>query len=80
MCNCRIAKEDKSYIERYQNWNITDVNIMTKAIIGYAGTKVGRKDCGSGNKKELKPWWKRRIKKTINRVRKYVIILQLRQR
>ena len=56
MCNCRIAKEDKSYIERYQNWNITDVNIMTKAIIGYAGTKVGRKDCGSGNKKELKPW------------------------
>ena len=43
--------------------NIADINILTKAIIGYAGTKVGGKDCGSGNKKKLKPWWKRRIKK-----------------
>ena len=60
--------------------NIADINILTKAIIGYAGTKVGGKDCGSGNKKKLKPWWKRRIKKTINRVRKYVIILELRSR
>ena len=42
---------------------ITDTNILIKAVIVYAGKKIGLKAHGSKNKKEKEPRWKRRIKK-----------------
>ena len=60
--------------------NITDTNIMTKAVIIYVGKKIGLKACGSKNKKESEPWWKRRMKKMINEVRKHINILEHHQR
>ena len=59
---------------------ITDANILIKAVRIYVGKKIGAKACGSKNKLELEPWWKRRIKKTINEVRKYLNILEHHQR
>ena len=38
--------------------NITNTNILIKAVIVYIGPKA----CGSKNKNESEPWWKRRIK------------------
>ena len=43
--------------------NITDTNILIKAAIVYVEKKIDLKACRSKNKKELEPWWKRRIKK-----------------
>ena len=53
---------------------------MIKAVIVYVGKKIGLKACGSKNKKESEPWWKRRIKKSINKVRKHINILERHQR
>ena len=60
--------------------NITDTHILIKAVIAYVEKKIGLKACGSKNKKEWEPWWKRRIKKTINAVRKHINILERRKR
>ena len=60
--------------------NVTDTNILIKAVIVCAGKKIGFKACGSKNKNESKPWWKRRIKKSINKVRKHINILEHHQR
>ena len=53
---------------------------MIKAVLVYVGRKIGLKACGSKNKKESEPWWKRRIKKSINKVRKHINILERHQR
>ena len=42
--------------------NITDTDILIKAVIVYVGKKIGFKACGSKNKKESEAWWKRRMK------------------
>ena len=43
-----------------------------KAVIIYVGKKIGLKACGSKNEKESESWWKRRIKKSINKFRKHI--------
>ena len=53
---------------------------MIKAVIVYVEKKIDLKDCGSKTKKESEPWWKRRIKKSINKVRKHINILERHQR
>ena len=47
--------------------NVTDTNILIKAVIVYVGKKIGLKACRRKNKKESEPWWKRRIKKSIRK-------------
>ena len=59
--------------------NITDTNILIKAAIVYVGKKIGLKACGS-KKKESEPWWKRKMKKSINKVRKHINISEPHQR
>ena len=59
--------------------NITDTNILIKAVIVYVGKKIGLKACESKNEKESEPWWKRRIKKSINKLRKHINILERHQ-
>ena len=53
---------------------------MIKAVIVYAEKKIDLKACGSKNKKEWEPWWKRGIKKSINKVRQHINILERHQR
>ena len=60
--------------------NITNANILIKAVIIYVGKKIVLKACGSKNRKEQEPWWKRRIKKSKNKVRKHINILERHQR
>ena len=72
MCSYQMVKEDKSYIKAFRIEKITDTNISIQAIIVYIGKKIGLKAYGGKNKKENNLWWKRRIKKTINEVRKHI--------
>ena len=57
-----------------------DTNILIKAVIVYVGKKSGHKACGSKYEKELGPWWEIKIKKSINKVRKNVNILERHER
>ena len=45
--------------------NITYTNILIKAVIVHVTKKIDLKACGSKNKNESEPWWRRRIKKSI---------------
>ena len=49
-----MVKEDKLYciLKHIRKENITDTNILIKAVIVYVRKKIGLKDCGSKNKKE----------------------------
>ena len=40
--------------------NITDTNILIKAVILCIGRKIGLEGCGSKNKKESEPCWKKK--------------------
>ena len=42
--------------------NITDTNILIKAVTIYVGKKISLKACRSKNKKESEPWWKKGLK------------------
>ena len=52
---------------------------ITKLELEGISRKLVLKACGSKNKKYWEPWWKRRIKKSINKVRKRINILKSHQ-
>ena len=56
--------------------NITDTNILIKAVMVYVAKKICLEACGNKIKKESEPWWKRRIKKAINEIKKQINILE----
>ena len=51
---------------------IIDTNILIKTVIVYIGIKIDLEDCGSKNENKSESWWKRKIKKSINKVRKHI--------
>ena len=73
-------KEVNCILKYIRTENITGTNILIKAVIVSLRKKIDLKACGSKNEEELELWWKRRIKKLINRVRKYINILERHQR
>ena len=73
-------KEVNCILKHIRTENVTGTNILIKAVIVSLRKKIDLKACGSKNEKELELWWKRRIKKLINRVRKYINILERHQR
>ena len=62
MCTCRMVEEVNHILKHIRTENITDTNILIKAVIVYVGKKIGLKACRIKYKKELEPWWKRKIK------------------
>ena len=66
--------------------NITDINILIKAVIVYVGKKIGLKTCRSKNKKESdrnperNTLVEKRVKKSTNKTRKHMNILERHQR
>ena len=72
---CILAEWSRKINFILKHENIRDTNILIKAVIVYVGKNIGLKACESKNEKELKPWWKRRIK-TINEIKKQVNILE----
>ena len=77
---CILAEWSRKIHCILKHENIRDTNILIKAVIVYVGKKIGLKACESKNKNEFKPWRKRRIKRTINEIRKQVNILESHQR
>ena len=72
----RWSRKINCILTHIRTENITDTNVLIKAVVVYLGLKA----CGSKNKKELEPSWKGRIDKTINEVRKHINILECHQR
>ena len=63
---CVLAERSRKInciLKHIRTENITDTNILIKTVIVYVGKKIVFKAFRSKNKKELEPWWKRRIKK-----------------
>ena len=74
------SRKKNRILKHIRTENIADTNILLKSVIVYVRKRTGLKTCGSTNKKESEPWWKRRIKKTINEVRKHINTLERQQR
>ena len=77
---CTWLQKVNCILKHIRTENITDTNILIKSVIVYAGKKTGIKARGNKNIKESEPWWKRRIKISINKVRKIINILERHQR
>ena len=63
---CALAEWSRKVnriLKHIRTENITETNILIKVLIFYVRKKFSLKACGSKNKKESEPWWKRRIKK-----------------
>ena len=48
-----LSRKINCILKHITTENITDANILIKAVIVYEGKKIGLKACGSKNKKEL---------------------------
>ena len=80
---CALAEGSRKInciLQHIRTENIVDTNILIKAVIVYIGKEIDLKASGSENKKESESWWKRRIKKYINKVRKHINIKECHQR
>ena len=80
---CALAEGSRKInciLQHIRTENIVDTNILIKAVIVYIGKEIDLKASGSENKKESESWWKRRIKKQINKVRKHINIKECHQR
>ena len=56
---CELAKWSRKInctLKHIRTENVTDTDILIKAVIIYEGKKIDLKACGSKNKKELEPW------------------------
>ena len=56
--------------------NITYTNILIKAVMVNVGKMIDLRGWGNKCNKESEPWWKRKINKMINQVRKRINILE----
>ena len=60
--------------------NITNTNKLINAVPVYIARKVGLKTGSTSMNYNKDPWWKRRIKNSINELRKHINILQRNRR
>ena len=70
-----IGKVNK-IIGKIRTENLTDANKLIGAVAIYISKKVGLKTGNARRNTKKEPWWKRRIKGTIEELRKHVNILQ----
>ena len=62
---CLLAKWSRKVnctLKHIRTENITDTNVLIKAVIVYVGKKIDLKACGSKNKKQSEPCWKKNDK------------------
>ena len=74
------TKKVNETLKEIRTENITDTNKLINAVSVYIARKAGLKTgpTTASNKKE--PWWKRRIKNSINELRKHINILERNRR
>ena len=63
-----------------QTETITDTNKLIHAVSIYIARKVGLRTGKDRRKKKQKPWWKRRIKGSIEELRRHLNILERNRR
>ena len=60
--------------------NVTETNRLTRACVIFVGKKVGLKPNQRRANAVKKPWWKRRIKQSVQELQKHINILQRKKR
>ena len=60
--------------------NITETNRLTRACVIFVGKKVGLKPNQRRANAVKEPWWKRRIKQSVQELQKHINILQRKKR
>ena len=69
-----ITAKVNKLVARIQTDNITDTNKLLKAVRSVVAEKTGLKEVIKNKKKE--PWWKRRLGKDMQQLRKDINILE----
>ena len=69
-------KKVNQAIDFIQTSTISDTNRLIAAVATYVGQKVGLKVKANRPERNKEPFWKRRIRKKINEIRKHINILE----
>ena len=69
-------KKVNQAIDFIQTSTISDTNRLIAAVATYVGQKVGLKVKENRPERNKEPFWKRRIRKKINEIRKHINILE----
>ena len=75
-----VCEKVNEIVNDIQTETITETNNLLKSISIYCARKVGLKKPQKRNKKTKVPWWKRRLKDSIDEIRKHLNILERKQR
>ena len=60
--------------------NVTETNRLTRACVIFVGKKVGLKPNQRRANAVKEPWWKRRIKQSVQELQKHINILERKKR
>ena len=69
-----ITQKVNKVIEHIESRNITETNNLMRAISTFVAEKLGLKK-GRRENQQNEPWWKRRIERDINQIRKHISIM-----
>ena len=69
-----ITQKVNKVIEHIETRNITETNNLMRAISTFVAEKLGLKK-GRRENQHKEPWWKRRIERDINELRKHISIM-----
>ena len=69
-----ITQKVNKVIEHIETRNITETNNLMRAISTFVAEKLGLKR-GRRENQQNEPWWKRRIERDINELRKHISIM-----
>ena len=74
------TKKVNETLKEIRTENITDTNKLINAVSVYIARKVGLKTGPTTASNNKEPWWKRRIKNSINELRRHINILERNRR
>ena len=69
-----------AFLKEIISGNITETNRLTRACVIFVGKKVGLKPNQRRANAVKEPWWKRRIKQSVQELQKHINILQRKKR
>ena len=69
-----------TFLTEIKSDNITETNRLIRACVIFVGKKVGLKPYQKGGNAVKEPWWKRRVKQSIQKLRKRINILDRKKR
>ena len=69
-----------AFLTEIKSGNITETNRLIRACVTFVGKKVGLKPYQKRGNAVKEPWWKRRVKQSIQQLLKRINILERKKR